>query len=208
VGWSGRSFTLGNGDLGRWGLDDGDTGLTGNSLNTQSYLDAWVSYQTDNPDIAIIYSTGPVGASRSDPDENVGERGYQRYLKHEHIRNWVRSNGGYLFDYADILTHDSSGSQFTVTWNDHSFPYIHPDNDGEYEGSQGGSSHIGQQGVLRLAKAMWVLLAKIRGWEGTGSAAHLPIWGQAVLSVLLIGVAMYTLRGKPLLFRRVQERLR
>jgi hypothetical protein len=175
VGWSGRSFTLGSGDQGRWGLDDGDTALTGNTLSMQTYLDTWVQLAADNPTITVVYSTGPVGASRSNPDENLGEDGYQRYVKHEYIRDWVRNNGGYLFDYADILTHDSNGVQYTVSWNGHSYPYLHPDNDGEYGGSQGGSSHIGEQGVLRLGKAMWVLLAKIKGWEGTGSASNRPL---------------------------------
>jgi hypothetical protein len=174
VGWAGRSATLGSGDRGRWGLDDEDAALTGNSLSMQSYIDAWVGYQAANPGIAIVLSTGPVGASASDPGENTGELGYQRYLKHEYLRNWVKANGGYLFDYADILTHDSDGIQYTTSWNGHTYPYLHPDNDGEYGGSQRASSHIGEEGVLRLGKALWVLLAKIKGWQGAATQRPLP----------------------------------
>jgi hypothetical protein len=163
VRWAGSSVGGPEGDL-RWGLDDGDTALTGNSVNMQTYLNALNNYEQNNPDTTIIYSTGPV-----DGGSNTGESGYQRYLKHEFIRNWVRNSGNrYLFDYADIISYNNAGEQNTTTWNDHTFPYIHPDNDAEYDGTgtsiAEGSCHISQEGCIRLAKAMWVLLAKKAGW--------------------------------------------
>ncbi|MHC4500354.1 MAG: LamG domain-containing protein, partial [Planctomycetota bacterium] len=162
VRWAGSSVGGPEGDL-RWGLDSGDTALTGNPVNMQTYLDAWSNYEQNNSNTMIIYSTGPV-----DGGGNVGESGYQRYLKHEYIRDWVRdSNNRILFDYADILTHDNAGEASTVTWDGHTYPYIHPDNVGNYDGGDGGC-HISEQGCIRLAKAMWVLLAKKAGWDGVG----------------------------------------
>jgi len=163
VRWAGSSVGGPEGDL-RWGLDDGDTTLTGNSVNMQDYLDALESYQQNNPDTTIVYSTGPA--------EGGGESGYQRYLKNERIREWVRnSQDRYLFDYADILNYNDAGEDYIVSWDGHTFPQRHPDNIGNYDGGDGGC-HISQGGCLRLAKAMWVLLAKKAGWNGSGTDTY------------------------------------
>lgn len=164
VRWAGRSVGSSTGSN-RWGLDAGDYELTGNAVSLQTYLDAFKNIQTAHPDIAIIYQTGPL-----DEPENLGESGYQRELKHEAIRNWILSGQGkYLFDYADILSHNEAGVEQTTSWTDtitntnHVFPIIHPDNDApDYSGS-----HISQAGVIRLAKANWWLMARIAGWDGT-----------------------------------------
>ena len=172
VRWAGTTHLDGAyvNDQGIWGLDSDDSILTGNlmGLNMNNYTEAWEFYQENNPDAAIIYTTGPV-----DGGGNTGERGYQRYLKHEYIRNHVVNNGGYLFDYADILTHNEAGNQNLVSWTDQAsnlqyFPYIHPDNMLDLNGTYTeDGDHIGEVGTVRLAKAMWVLLAMKAGWDGT-----------------------------------------
>ena len=99
--------------------------------------------------------------------------GYQRYLKHEAIRQYVEDNDGILFDYADILCWNDSGEQYTTTWTDpsdvlHTFQIGHPDNTvggTGYNDGEGGC-HIEEEGCLRLAKAMWWMLARIAGWQG------------------------------------------
>jgi len=157
VRWAGSSEGGPDGDL-RWGLDDEDTVLTENSVNMQDYLDAWDYYEQNNPGTTIIYSTGPV--------DSTGESGYQRYLKHERIREWV-SNGTdrVLFDYGDILTYNNAGEQNTATWDGHSYPQEHPENNGEDDPFGYGSGHLGNEGYLKIAKAMWWLLARIAGWN-------------------------------------------
>ena len=163
VRWAGSSVGGPEGDL-RWGLDDEDTALTGNSVNMQDYLDALAYYEQNNPDTTIIYTTGPVDSS--------GESGYQRYLKHEATRNWVtNSNGRILFDYSDILAHNNAGELEIRTWTDyggtlHTFPCEHPENEGEDDPFGYGSGHLSNEGYLKLAKAMWVLLAMKAGWDG------------------------------------------
>ncbi len=145
-----------------WGLDAADTAETSNSINMDSYIAATEGYQTyidsQNQSTKVFFSTGPVD---NDGPDNTGERGYQRYLKHQHLRNYITANGGILFDYADILSHNDAGTLATETWSGHDFPIIHPDNE-----SGNGGAHIGENGLLRLGKATWVMMARIAGWDG------------------------------------------
>ena len=145
-----------------WGLDSGDYDITGNTVCMQTYLDAVSEYNIDEPRIVFIYTTGPV-------DGYDDERGYQRYLKHEYIREYVSDNGGVLFDYADILGWDYDAKEYTTTeWDSHVFqignPALAPGGTG-YDGGDGGC-HISEDGCLQLGKALWWMLARISGWEG------------------------------------------
>ncbi len=170
VRWAGASVEGPDGNL-RWGLDSGDTILTGNSVNMQTYIDATETYiahvATENYDTKVFFTTGPV-----DGGGNTGESGYQRYLKHNYIRDHVQNTDGrILFDYADILCWNDAGIIETRTWTDGNtveqvFPYIHPDNMQDLAGNPDSSiGHIGAAGALRLAKAYWVMLAIMAGWE-------------------------------------------
>lgn len=158
VRWAGSSVGGPDGDL-RWGLDAEDIALTENSVSLQNYLDAWDYYELNNPDMTIAYSTGPVDSS--------GESGYQRYLKHERIREWVADGTNrVLFDYGDILTYNSAGVQYTTTWDGHTYPSEHHENDGEDDPFGYGSGHLSNEGYLKIGKAMWWFLARIAGWDG------------------------------------------
>ena len=135
--------------------------LNSTNPNLQDYLDAWTDYEENNLDIAIIYSTGPVdGSGKTDC------RGYQRWLKNNFIRDWVKhgEKKRYLFDYADILCWNDADQEHLESSDGYTFPAIHPDNEGNYDGGHGGC-HISQAGTVRLAKAMWWLLARIAGWQ-------------------------------------------
>ena len=171
VRWAGSTVGGANGDM-RWGLDDGDNALTGNSLNMDDYLAAVEAYRAhcaaNSYPTRVFFTTGPV-----DGGGNTGESGYQRHLKHEHIRNYVKADGTrILFDYADILCYSDGGALNEVTWTDaeggvHRFPYIHPDNMKDLNGGYvEDGDHIGEVGTIRLAKAMWWMLARMAGWDG------------------------------------------
>jgi hypothetical protein len=165
VRWAGSSDGGPQGNL-RWGLDAGDQALTGNSVCMDTYLNAVVEYInhcTANGYVCKpIFTTGPV-------DENNGgtENGYQRELKQQHIRNFVTQDSSrILFDYADILYYNDSGEKSAAsTWSSHTYYGIHSNNSGSYDGGSG-TCHISDTGCLRLAKAMWWMLARMAGWDG------------------------------------------
>ncbi len=182
VHWAGSSVGGPNGNL-IWGLDSGDETLTGNSVSMDTYLDAVEQYnqhcRNNSYPTRVIFTTGPV-------DGNSGsENGFQRELKHDHIRNFVAAdNSRILFDYADILCWNNSGEEYVTNWDDGGTirPHvnIHPDNMMDYDASWNtiphteDGDHIGEVGALRLAKAMWWMLARISGWDGNSTGSEIP----------------------------------
>ena len=168
VRWAGSSEGGPDGDL-RWGLDAEDTVLTDNRVCMDSYLSATQQYddfcRTSGFGTRVFFTTGPV-------DSYSGESGYQRQLKYDHIREYIsRSTNAILLDYADILSWSGSGQQNSETWVDfggatQSFQMIHPDNMVDLNGSYvEDGDHIGERGAVRLAKALWVMLARMAGWN-------------------------------------------
>lgn len=178
VHWAGRSEGSPQGS-GRWGLNDGDQALTGNSVNMDTYLEAIVSFneycEQNSYPTKYIFTTGPVDR----PQHAGSENGFQREIKHDYIRDFVDDDPGrILFDYADILCWNNQGNQYMTDWNDggtiRTHAQIHPDNMMDYNSSWNtvphseDGDHIGEVGTVRLAKAMWWLLARMAGWDGTG----------------------------------------
>lgn len=169
-GWCGASEAGPEGDL-AWGLDAADTAITGNSVCMDTYLNAtreYIAYcEAHGIPTRVFFTTGPV-------DSYSGENAYQRHVKHEYIRNDIETNGGVLFDYADIEAWDDAGTEKTLSWTDgdgsaHSYQYIADDNLLNLDGSDGSGTtgyHIGERGALRLGKALWVMLAMLDGWDG------------------------------------------
>ena len=176
VRWAGSSEGGPEGDL-RWGLDAGDQALTGNSVSMDTYLTATQQYIDDAAangfPTKVFFTTGPV-------DGYSDESAYQRHLKHQHIRNYVNSHEGILFDYADILQWGDDGTQETETWTDYgntlrTFPRMHSNNMLDFGGGYTeDGDHIGERGALRLGKAMWWMLARIAGWDGVSAGPPPP----------------------------------
>jgi hypothetical protein len=184
VHWAGSSEGGTEGNK-RWGLDSGDQTLTGNSVCMDTYLGAveqYIKHCSDNGyTTKVIFTTGPV-------DDGNGvmagtENGFQREIKHDYIRDYVKANTTrVLFDYADILCWNNSGAEYNTNWNDggtiRPHANIHPDNMKDYDGSWNmiahteDGDHIGEVGALRLAKAMWWLLARIAGWNGVATEVN------------------------------------
>ncbi len=164
TGWAGSSVGGPDGNL-PWGLDAQDGGITGNSLSLDDYLTTVTAYNKAVPDVITIFTTGPVDDDNGDGTYN-SELGYQRWLKHEKIREFVRNNGGVLFDYADILSWDYTNNlRFTESWNGNTWNGINlAYDDLSYNGGQG-ESHITQEACIQLAKGLWVMAAKIAEWN-------------------------------------------
>ncbi len=177
VRWAGSSSGGPDGNN-IWGLDSGDQTLTGNSVCMDTYLKAVESYRSyctaNSIPTRVIFTTGPV-------DGNGGtENGFQREIKHDYIRTYVKAHTDtILFDYADILCWNDGNVQNIATWNDggtnRTHAQIHSDNMKDYDGawtmvsSTEDGDHIGNVGTLRLAKAMWWMLARIAGWDGVSA---------------------------------------
>lgn len=171
-GWAGSSGAGPEGNL-AWGLDAEDFAITGNTVCLDTYLAATKQYvdycESTGYDTKMFFTTGPV-------DGYSGERAYGRYLKQERIRDYVRNNGGWLFDYGDILRYNNAGTSRNDLWadadtNTHFFEMIADDNMLDFDGSYvEDGDHIGQRGALRLGKAQWVMMAMMEGWDGSSGA--------------------------------------
>ena len=130
---------------------------------TQQYVDYCVAQSYDTK---IYFTTGNVSYYKT-----VGTSSdYNQYLKYETIRNYVKADPDLiLFDYADILCWDNAGNQKTVIYSGNTYPWIAADN-AAVEGDADYYAHISLAGCMRIAKAIWVMMARIAGWEGVGGA--------------------------------------
>ncbi len=124
---------------------------------TQEYIDHCSS---NNYSTKVIYTTLTCDMGYADPDLDQ----YNKWCASELIRQHVsRESSGILFDYYDILSYNDAGNgPATATYNGNLYNIIHPSNDND-----SGPYHISSAGQLRLAKAMWWLLARMAGWDGT-----------------------------------------
>lgn len=172
VRWAGTSVGGPEGDR-RWGLDSSDYSLTGNTVCMTTYLEATQEYAdycvAQGYETKVFFTTGPV-------DGYAGENGYQRQLKHDYIRSYVgEEESRILFDYADILAWDGSNRENSQSWTDsvgvaHSYQMIAADNMLDRDGSyREDGDHIGERGAIRLAKAVWWMLARMAGWDGVSA---------------------------------------
>jgi hypothetical protein len=174
--WYGSTVAGGDGDK-AFGLTSADYSETLNHVSMQNYLDATREYiiyaKANATSVTVIFTTGPI-------DAHEGERGYQRHLKKEMIRNEVLTNGGILLDDGDVLAYDNAGNENILTWTDtesgtHDYQQIADDNLLDLDGVNRSATtgyHIGERGATRLGKAQWVLAAYIVGWDGTPEGTY------------------------------------
>jgi len=163
VRWWGSSVDGPSGDK-AWGINSGQYATTNNLVSMQTYIDVtqgYIDYCTANGiPTKIFFTTGPV----DNYNGNFGDECmYQSTLKYQAVRDYVNAHANtILFDYADILCFDENGTATTRTWNGHTYPTITSANL-----TPGGEAHISAAGELRLGKAMWWMLARMAGWDGS-----------------------------------------
>ena len=136
------------------------------------YLNATEEYIThciiNNYSSKVFFTTGTV-------DGYTGLTGYSKHLGYELIRAHVSNgNNRILFDYADILCYDDNSEvPNTTSYNGYVYPIITTTNSLPEQ-----TGHISNAGALRLAKAMWWMLARIAGWDG--GEGYVPVTGITV----------------------------
>ena len=138
-----------------------------NYTNISSYINATKEYidfcATSGYSTKVFFTTGPVDGDSYTNNGNGGAYGYNIWLRMEAIRDYVAlDETRILFDYADILSHDDNGTFWTLTYEGNTYEVISPTNLGD-----GRTGHIGSAGSIRLAKAIWWMLARMAGWDGT-----------------------------------------
>ena len=137
-----------------WCWDD-EVGLDVNDYftATQEYVD--YCNENDYP-TTVYYTTGPI-------DYDTPMYLYDLHVRNEAIRDYIDNYDGNMvfFDYADIICHDDDGTLYYVMYGDIPVPKVTPTNAGDHT-----IGHIGEAGAIRLAKALWWMLARIAGWDG------------------------------------------
>lgn len=122
---------------------------------TQAYIDYCIS---NNLGTKVFFTTGPDGSGGVLPPLY----NYNLYLRSEQIRNYVKNDPArILFDFEDILCYNDAGQVNTETYNGHTYPVYNTSNNGGPD-----LIHMGTTGAIRLAKAMWWMLARMAGWDG------------------------------------------
>ena len=139
--------------------------------NNPSRLDVYdlAAYEAAHADQTFIYWTTSLS-------RGIGSAESDQF--NEQTRQYATANGKVLFDVADILSHDPSGN---ACYDNRDGVYYTNGNSAENYASDGvnrdaicqhyttevDGGHLGSvsSGKIRVAKAFWVLMAQVAGWQ-------------------------------------------
>lgn len=116
------------------------------------YRDRMLSVEAAYPNKYVIWWTIPIMTSSA--ADRATQAKYQAF--NDSVRNYARANNKILFDIADIESHDPNGNRQTSTYG-YEVLYSGYSSDGGHP-----DSTIARN---RLAKAFWVGMAQIAGWN-------------------------------------------
>lgn len=148
---------------------------TGNRDYVQTYLDLMESLEKEFPDVTFIYMTGHL--------DGTGEEG-NLARNNKQIRDFCTSRNKVLYDFADIESYNPDGVYFGDKYANDACDYDSngdkiPDKNWaiEWQNShvegvdwyQCEAAHSQPVNANMKASAMWWLLARIAGWDGTPS---------------------------------------
>lgn len=153
------------------GIADPQTGFFGNPANQNSAA-TYQAFADDHPDKRIIWWTTSLARGIGTPESASFN---------DQMRVYASTHDIILFDVADILSHDPWGNpcydnRDGIAYKDEN----HPD-DGmsipaicPYYTTETDGGHLGSisAGGVRVAKAFWVLMARIAGWDGITTAVQ------------------------------------
>ena len=117
-----------------------------NGASFTYYRDNMLALEAAYPAKKFIWWTMPICTSGS---ENSARQTFNNL-----VRAYCAANNKPLFDIADIESHDASGSAVTESGYEAMAPAW---------SSDGG--HLTSDGRLRVAEAMWFMMAEIAGWN-------------------------------------------
>jgi hypothetical protein len=136
----------------------------------------YAQFQNAHPDKKVIWFTSSLARSIGTPESESFNA---------QLREYANNNNIILFDVADILSHtplespcydNRDGVPYSFGNNSENhpddgldIPAICPEYTTETEGGHLGSVSAGK---IRVAKAFWVLMARIAGWDGVVTSAN------------------------------------
>ncbi|HMQ07612.1 MAG TPA: T9SS type A sorting domain-containing protein [Saprospiraceae bacterium] len=121
--------------------------------NRKGYLDVEV-FADEHPQVTVMHWTSSLALVIGTP---------QATTFNQQMRQFAIDNGKYLLDAAAILSHDPNGIPcFGINSETQNDPAICP----HYTTEQFGG-HLGSvsAGMIRMGKAMWIMMARIAGWN-------------------------------------------